>query len=1452
MKKKHPGFDFELFFEYSIDLLCIADINGNFIKLNPEWVNVLGYRLQELEGKPFIQFVHPEDIESTINATQQLAGQSKVLNFTNRYRCKDGSYRWIEWRSYPANNLIYAVARDITERIIAEKKIRESELKYHKLFNNMTSGFAFHEMVFDSNSNPIDFRFIDINNKYKEIWDIDDSIIGKTAFESFEVADKKWIADAWKVITSGQPSTNTRRMPNKDMYVETTLFKVDNTHFAAIFNDITEKNKALAQLQASEQKFSNIYNLSPDMVGITRQSDGKIITGNSKFSILTGYTSDEYLGKTTLELGLWADPSDRNKILVLLKEVGEVVNIEMGMKIKGGAVLTCLFSAKLIDINNEPCLLFVVHDITERKNAEELLRKSEARLQKAQAVGKIGYSEQVIGEQRVWVSAEAKSIYGFPPVDGFLSLTDVKDRIIDKEIFLRAYSDILEHGNKLDIEFRIDPADGTSMRYIHAVSDLERDTNGNPYKIISIFQDITQRKIAEEALQKRVMALTKPLDDPEGVNFTDLFDIDELQKIQDGFAEATGVASLITYPDGTPITQPSNFCKLCNMIRKTKAGAANCFKSDAFLGKQNPNGPTIQPCLSGGLWDAGASITVGGKHIANWLIGQVRNEAQDEVKILEYADFIGIGREEFKQALKKVPAMPTEQFEKVSQSLYILANQLSLKAYQNVQQARFIAEQKQAEEALKKREEQFRGITQNIPGIVFQFYAKKNGEIGLKFVSDASIKYLGFDNKELDGLLDRFAAGIIDKDRAGFFKSIDDAIKSVSAWSWEGSYIKPDGEKMYFRGVSHPHVHNDDLLFDGIILDISDKKRAEETLRQLADLHQTILDTVSAGLAFIKDRKHKWVNTYYCKMFGYAQEEMLDAPTSINYVNKDEYEKVGTEGYLQLSKGEVYSTTILSRCKNGKEIWVNLSGKALNPHDLSEGSIWMLQDITERKKSEEALREKDAILRSIFHGAPVAIGLIIDRNFQECNDTFFAMTGYQPNEIIGKNANIIYPTIEEYNFIGQEQLRQIQGQNIETVETRWLKKDGTIINILLRFIPLDLTDLSKGITFTALDITRRKKAEENLYTQQILNNALMDSLPGLMYLYDADGYLKHWNKRHETETGYSAEELLNKHVLSWYEGSETDIQVITKGLENTFNTGYGQAEAQLQKKDGTRVYYYFTAVKVEIENQLYFIGFGLDISERKRIEEEIRSLNINLEKKVADRTLKLEQANKDLEAFAYSVSHDLRAPLRHIDGFARLMYSNINNPSETVTNYSKKIKMASSRLSSMIDELLSFSRLGRKDLLVSPVDLSNLMSEIIENLKPDYINRNIKWILGKLPVVNGDHNLLHVAFENLLSNAIKYTAKKEHAIIEIGTIEKLVNQNKMLIVFVKDNGAGFDMAYANKLFGVFQRLHSNEEFEGIGIGLANVKQIIQKHKWTITAESEVNKGATFYISLPKT
>ena len=377
------------------------------------------------------------------------------------------------------------------------------------------------------------------------------------------------------------------------------------------------------------------------------------------------------------------------------------------------------------------------------------------------------------------------------------------------------------------------------------------------------------------------------------------------------------------------------------------------------------------------------------------------------------------------------------------------------------------------------------------------------------------------------------------------------------------------------------------------------------------------------------------------------------------------------------------------------------------------------------------------------------------------------------------------------------------------------------------------------------DTTERHLADEAARRAGDYNRSLIEASLDPLVTIAPDGKITDVNNATEKVTGLSRQQLIGTDFSDYF----TDPGKARAGYEQVFREGLVQDyELEIRHRDGhVKVVLYNASVyRDEAGRVIGVFAAARDISERKRAEEEIRKLNEELDERVRRHTAELEATNKDLQAFTYSVSHDLRGPLRHIDGFSKLLFEeySVNLPEEA-RRYLNRIRDGTRRMGMMLDDLLNLARVGRKDLNMQLTGLSSLLEEAMRDLQPEMAGREIEWRIGNLPFVECDPALVKQVFANLLSNALKFTRPRERAVIEVGE----TTQDGRAVIFVRDNGVGFSMKYVDKLFGVFQRLHRLEDFEGTGIGLATVQRIVHKHGGRVWAEGKLNKGATFYFTL---
>jgi PAS domain S-box-containing protein len=357
--------------------------------------------------------------------------------------------------------------------------------------------------------------------------------------------------------------------------------------------------------------------------------------------------------------------------------------------------------------------------------------------------------------------------------------------------------------------------------------------------------------------------------------------------------------------------------------------------------------------------------------------------------------------------------------------------------------------------------------------------------------------------------------------------------------------------------------------------------------------------------------------------------------------------------------------------------------------------------------------------------------------------------------------------------------------------------------------------------------------------------SLLNLTHDTIFVRDMSDVITYWNRGAQELYGWTAEDAIGKNSQELLQTvSPLPLEDIRAEL---LRTNRWEGELKKTKGDGTKVVVAsrWSLRRDEHERPVAILETNNDITERKHREQEIQNLNQEL----AKRSTELEAINKELEAFAYSVSHDLRAPLRHMAGYTVLLQKKASSVvDEKSKHYMAMILDAAKRMGNLIDDLLAFSRIGRAETQKTVVSLAQLVKEALAEVRQDTEGRNIAWKIGALPELYGDRSMLKLVMVNLLSNAIKFTRTRAQAEIEIGCSH---GNNNDLVIFVRDNGVGFDMKYVNKLFGVFQRLHDSDAFEGTGIGLATVQRILHRHGGKVWAEGAVDGGATFYFSAPR-
>jgi PAS domain S-box-containing protein len=634
------------------------------------------------------------------------------------------------------------------------------------------------------------------------------------------------------------------------------------------------------------------------------------------------------------------------------------------------------------------------------------------------------------------------------------------------------------------------------------------------------------------------------------------------------------------------------------------------------------------------------------------------------------------------------------------------------------------------------------------------------------------------------------------------------------------------------------------------VVNVTESKKSEQQLLESEKVFSNLFENMLNGFAFCKmihedgdllDFEYINVNKAFSNLTGLNNVEGKRVSHVIPGIQKSDNELL--KRYYRVAETgmpETFETYVESL-----QMWFLVS-----VYSPQKGYFVAVFDvITERKKVEASLRESEDKFKYVFDHSVIGKSITMPTGEVSVNKAFCDMMGFTSDELSNlKWQDFTHPDDIELTQNTINTILEGKNEFVRFIK-RYIKKDGSIlwadVSSALRF---DTNGKPLYFMTSVNDISERMHAEEILRNDEKKLREIIEALPQLFWTCRPDGTCDYLSRQWVEYTGIPESANLG---FKWIEQLHTDDKdkAISEWTKRIKRVETFDLEFRIRRNDGD--YHWFKSRAVPIRNNdgavIKWLGSNTDIDSIRKAEAQLIDYNKNLEISVIQRTEQLEHANKELEAFSYSVSHDLRAPLRAVHGFSKILLEDYDN---ILDDEGKRIcgviSSSASQMSELIDDLLSFSRIGRSSLSPASLNMKKMVISSADELTNHEQRKYIKFSIGNISNAYGDQNLIKHVWNNLISNAIKYSSKVESPEVTISSR----NTDDSVIFEVKDNGVGFDMRYADKLFGVFQRLHSENEFEGNGVGLAIVQRIISRHGGKVWADAEIGKGATFSFSLP--
>lgn len=741
-------------------------------------------------------------------------------------------------------------------------------------------------------------------------------------------------------------------------------------------------------------------------------------------------------------------------------------------------------------------------------------------------------------------------------------------------------------------------------------------------------------------------------------------------------------------------------------------------------------------------------------------------------------------------------------------------------------------------EALRLSEQKYRQLFHNNP---LPMWVLDLSAFSFIDVNNAALHHYGYSREEF---LSMTALNIRPEKEKERFRKLDHSTRTTpyNTGIWE--HLKKDGTTIQVEVIAH------EIIFEGkpsrIVLanDVTEKIKTEKELKrsfkEISDYKYALDESCIVAITDQKGIIH-YVNDNFCKISKYSREDLIGQDHRIINSGFHPAEFIRNL-WVTIAHGKIWRGEMRNKAKDGTIYWVDTTiVPFLNEEGKPYQYVAIRADITQKKITENLQKELE---EKVMHQTTELAGIfekitdgfiMLDRNF--C----YTYANKKIGEIIGRDATALigrcvwdeFPEAvgsATYHAMQKAMTEQVYAFNIDYYPPLNLWQENHIY------------PTAEGISVFVRDISEQKKAEQTIKESEKIYKAIASSIPGsAICLLDSNYRCLLIEGDMLNDLGYTKEHVLGNKAQEILD--PVQYAAIRPILQRVF-------EGETITISVTHRDYHISArlVPLKDEHDAVYAAMvaAIDVTELKDAEKRIAELNIGLENKVIERTAQLDTAVKELEAFSYSVSHDLRAPLRAISGYSNILIEDYDDKLDAEGNrILNSIINNTTRMGQLIDDLLNFSRISRKDIIVQRIDMRSVVETCAAELLPDGLEEKYRIYIDDLPGAEADPAMIRQVWVNLIHNAIKYSMKKETPVIKIGSTKS----KEKNIYYINDNGAGFDMQYANKLFGVFQRLHSNEEFEGTGVGLALVNRIILKHNGKIWAEGEVEKGATFYFSL---